>query len=239
MNDAYALPMQTDRHTDGQSDRRADTMPRAWHAVTAVVTLVAVGWQLVLILNGSAALTDEGAAAATSTRLIRFVSYFTILSNLLVALTTSSLALRRDRDTRAWRVLRLNAVVCITVTGVIHFVLLRPLLDLAGASYVVDKLLHVAVPLLAVVGWVAFGPRRRIRREDLLASAVFPVLYMAWTLLHGAVTDWYPYPFVDVTHLGYPHVLLNGLGVVLLLGALTVGAWRLDLVLAAREEGRR
>ncbi len=45
------------------------------------------------------------------------------------------------------------------MTGLVHFVLLRPLLDLEGADYVADKLLHMAVPVLAVAGWAAFGPR--------------------------------------------------------------------------------
>jgi hypothetical protein len=30
------------------------------------------------------------------------------------------------------------------------------------------------------------------------------LLYGAWTLIHGAYGAWYPYPFVDVTKLGYP-----------------------------------
>ena len=74
--------------------------------------------------------------------------------------------------------LRLNAVVGITVTGLVHWFLLRPILDLSGIDYWTDKLLHVAVPLLAVIGWVAFGPRDRVRRSDLLPSLAFPVLWL-------------------------------------------------------------
>jgi hypothetical protein len=29
------------------------------------------------------------------------------------------------------------------------------------------------------------------------------------TLLRGSVSDFYPYPFIDVGELGYPHVLAN------------------------------
>ena len=36
-----------------------------------------------------------------------------------------------------------------------------------------------------------------------------------WTLLHGAVSGWYPYPFLDVSELGYPRTLLNIAGLVL------------------------
>ena len=83
-----------------------------------------------------------------------------------------------------------------------HWFLLRPILDLHGADRWTDKLLHVAVPLLAVIGWVAFGPRDRVRRSDLLPSLAFPVLWLAYTLVRGAVTGFYPYPFVDAAGLG-------------------------------------
>jgi hypothetical protein len=40
-------------------------------------------------------------------------------------------------------------------------------------------------------------------------SLIFPVLWLAFTLVRGAVIHWYPYPFIDVTRLGYPKAALN------------------------------
>ncbi len=175
--------------------RRPD---RAWHLLTALVAAVAVGWQLWLVVDGIPALVP-GNEAPLGTDLVRFVSYFTILSNLLVLVGCGAL-LRADPAGRGWRVLRLDAVVCIGVTGVVHWFLLRPILDLHGASYAVDKLLHVVVPVMAVAGWVLLGPRRAAGRADVLPALAFPVLWLAYTLVHGAVSGWYPYPFVDVEH---------------------------------------
>ena len=64
------------------------------------------------------------------------------------------MALARDPayDGPRWRVLRTAAVTGITVTGLVHWFLLRPLLHLHGADLVADKLLHLVVPILAVVG---------------------------------------------------------------------------------------
>lgn len=193
---------------------------RPWHVLTATVTIFALVFQLWLALSGHRTLVTEG-EPSTRTTLVRFFSYFTILSNLLVAITTTTLALGRDRDSRLWRVLRLNAVVGITVTAVVHWFFLRPLLDLHGNDYVVDKLLHVVVPALALIGWLVFGPRGRVQRADLLPSGIYPALYMAWTLIHGAATVWYPYPFTDVTAHGYAVVLLNACGVIALLAVLS------------------
>lgn len=205
---------------------RVSGRARAWHGVTFAVAAAALALQLALVVRGHGVLADTR-PPALGTRLVRFVSYFTILSNLLVAITTLQLTTERWGG-RVFRVLRLNAVTGIAVTGLIHWFLLRPLLDLHGADLLADKLLHVVVPLLAVVGWIAFGPRGQIGTSDLAPSAIYPVLYLAWTLAHGAISDWYPYPFIDVTEHGYVVVLLNALGVVFLLVAICLGALTLD-----------
>ena len=99
-------------------------------------------------------------------RLWHFVSYFTILSNLLVIVTVLPLIADPRHDGRRWRVLRLAALVMMTVTGLVHWFLLRPLSTLAGVEAVGDVLVHVAVPVLTVIGWLVFGPRPRIDRPD-------------------------------------------------------------------------
>jgi hypothetical protein len=169
---------------------------RAWHAVTAVVAIAALVLQLVLVIQGGRVL-DETDQPALGVRLARFVAYFTVQSNVLVALTAVQLARDPRRDGTTWRAVRLAAVIGITVTGVVHFLLLRPLLDLHGADYVADKLLHMAVPVLAVVGWAAFGPRPRIDGRAVRLALCWPLVWLALTLLVGGVSGWYPYPFLD------------------------------------------
>ncbi len=159
---------------------------------------------------------------------MRFFVYFTILTNLLVLAVTVSLAREPDRDGRVWRVLRLDAVVCIAVTGVVHWFFLRPLLDLSGASYVADKLLHVVVPILAVGGWLWVGPRGRASQAELLPSLALPVVWLVLTLLGGALSGWYPYPFLDVDDLGYARVAVNCVGVAVLFLLNAAGAIGLD-----------
>ncbi len=200
---------------------------RAFHLVTFLVAAFAVVLQLVLVLQGNSVL-DETSRPDTGTRVIRFASYLTIWSNLLVAWSTLTLALGRDRDTPVWRALRLDAVVICFGGGIVHFFLLRPLLDLEGWNLAADKLLHVAVPLLAIAGWVFFGPRGRATAADLGPFLVLPVVWLGYTLVRGAFVDWYPYPFIDVLEHGYGVVALNCLGVSALMLLLAGGAVRLD-----------
>ena len=192
---------------------------RTVHAVTAVVAIAALVLQTVLVVTGDSVLAEQEVPPLL-TRLGRLVSYFTIQSNLLVAVTAVQLARDPLRDGRWWRPVRAAALVGITVTGLVHFMLLRPLLDLHGASWAADKLLHMVVPVLAVVGWLLAGPRPRAPWRDALTALAWPVAWLAWTLVVGAVTGWYPYPFLDVGAEGAGSVAVTCVGVTVLFLAL-------------------
>lgn len=206
---------------------------RVFHLVTFLVAAFAVVLQLVLVLQGNSVL-DETSRPDRDTRVIRFASYLTIWSNVLVAWSTLTLALGRDRDTRLWRALRLDAVVICFGGGIVHFFFLRPLLDLEGWNLAADKLLHVVVPLLALAGWLLVGPRGRATAADLGPFLVLPACWLGYTLVRGAFVDWYPYPFVDVVEHGYGVVALNCLAVSALMLLLAWVAVRLDARLGSR-----
>ncbi|HWD69772.1 MAG TPA: Pr6Pr family membrane protein, partial [Solirubrobacteraceae bacterium] len=65
----------------------------------------------------------------------------------------------------------------------------------------------------------------------------FPICWLAFTLIRGALAHWYPYPFIDVTHLGYFKAAVDCVWVALLLLGLSAGAKLLDGWLARRGTG--
>ena len=201
-----------------------------WHLVTAVVAWVAVVLQFVLVVSGGAIL-DETNPPGMVTRIGRFFAYFTVQSNILVAVTATQLARDPDRDGRLWRPVRLAAVVGITVTGVVHFFLLRPLLDLNGADWLADKMLHMVVPLVAIVGWAVFGPRPRITGADIARALAWPLAWLAFTLTVGAASGWYPYPFLDYRE--------EGGAVAVVITSVGITAFFLVLFAAARAYDQR
>ncbi|PUA79856.1 Pr6Pr family membrane protein [Nocardioides currus] len=203
------------------------TRGRWWHMVTALVATSALVLQVVLVWRGANVL-NETDPPELGERLVRFVGYFTILSNALVAWSSWTIALARDRDTTWWRLLRLDGLIGITVTFVVVQVLLKGTYELDGADLLADNLLHVVVPVLAVAGWVFFGPRDRVRRGDLLPALVFPILWLVYTLVRGEIVNWYPYPFLNTDKHGYASVALTCLGIAVLFVALAVLAWKGD-----------
>jgi len=209
---------------------------RAFHLLTFLVTACALLLQLALVIQGHRVL-DEHHRPDLATRLVRYCSYLTIWANVLVAWSTLTLARGRDRDTRVWRALRMDAVVLIAIAGVVHFFFLRPLLDLHGWDLVADRMLHMVVPVLAVLGWLVLGPRGRVSTADLGPFLVLPVAWLGYTLVRGALVSWYPYPFIDVDAHGYGRVLVNCLGVAILMLVLALAAIWLDPRLGAARRG--
>ena len=99
------------------------------------------------------------------------------------------------------------------MTGLVHFVLLRPLLDLDGLSFWCDKTLHMVVPVLAVFGWAFAGPRPRVTGREIRIAVCWPFAWLGWTLVVGAATGWFPYPFLDYEEEGWGSVLVACVGI--------------------------
>lgn len=206
-------------------ERMQASHARYWHGLTGVVAFVALLLQLALVASGAAVLVDTDPPGLAA-RVYRYAAYFTIQSNVLICLC--SLLLARDplRDGSWFRLVRLASLVGITVTGLVHFVLLRPLLDLAGLAWVCDRLLHLVVPALALLTWTVCGPRPRVDRVRAAWVLAWPLAWLAWTLAVGATAGWVPYPFLDASEQGWGTVAAASAGItVLFLGLLSAFAW--------------
>ncbi len=186
-----------------------DTMARMriYAGVGALLGWFALALQLYLILVQSPAL-----GVAMVGTVITYFSFFTILTNILVALvlTAVSSGLRAGWAQQVASESRQAATaVYITVVGVSYQLLLRKLWNPQGAQWLADVLLHSVVPLGYVVYWLFLAPRTRLRWKDVWGWLVYPAVYLMYILARGAVSGLYPYPFVDVNQLGYRGVLVN------------------------------
>jgi hypothetical protein len=206
---------------------------RLWFAVTGLCVIAGVA-----ISVATAANNHGGHFHAPVERAFNTFAFFTIDSNLIVGVTALLLAWKPDRASPVFATFRLIGVVAITVTGLVYHVALARLFDLQGWDQLGNQLVHTAVPILAVLGWLMFGPRRLTSTRIALWSLAYPVAWLGFTLARGAFVHWYPYPFIDVTTIGYGGALLNCLWVSLLLLALAAGATRLDRVLGRSREQR-
>lgn len=153
-----------------------------------------------------------------------FFSFFTIQSNILAVAALFALVVRaRSRRTPLFDGVRGAAVLYMAITGIVFALLLSGLQEeLQTAIPWVDFIVHKLMPVVLVADLLIDPPRHRLPRWTALAWLAYPVGWFAYTLVRGANVDWYPYPFVDVSKLGYDGVLARS--VVLVLGFAAAGA---------------
>ena len=194
---------------------------RIWLFGTAALALVGLAVQFVW-MQGQAVHVDAWWMT------LRFLSYFTILSNALVALTCAAAAL--GPHSVAGRLalrpaLRGAVLLYILITALIYHLVLAGHWHPRGAALLADTLLHTVVPALYALGWLWIAPARGLHWRHLPGWLLVPTLYFLWAMLLGGVLHAYPYPFLNLARLGPESLLRNAavlLGVFVLLGALLV-----------------
>lgn len=153
-----------------------------------------------------------------STLATNFFSYFTILSNLLVAVSLS-IALFFPGSPAAIFSSRLPVRTAITVyifiVGLVYNLVLRQIWSPTGLQLLADNLLHVGVPIAFLILWFMEPQTERLAWKLILPWLIFPAVYLLYSLIRGAMTGWYPYPFLDAGRYGYAKVSINALGVLL------------------------
>jgi len=178
---------------------------------------------------------DQGAIG----RVLDFFTYFTIWSNIIVAVVMTMLAIRPNRDSFWFRVVRLDALLMIVVTGIIYNAILAASAKNTGLEVITNFFEHVLTPALTFAIWLVAGPRNWINWRVIGAALIIPIVWLAWALARGAVIDAYPYGFVNVAVYGYGTVLLNVLYIVIFAIVLCVIFWGLDwLVRKMTGDGR-
>ncbi len=147
---------------------------------------------------------------------VQILSYFTILTNIIVALAYSVILL--SGNSKAGRFFSqpstLTAIsVYIGIVGFIYALVLRNIWNPQGLFKVADDLLHTINPILFIVFWFVFVPKQPLHWKLCINWLIYPFLYLIYTLLRGEISGVYPYPFVDVAAIGYAKVAINSLWV--------------------------
>lgn len=178
------------------------------------ILIAAIGWfalilQLYVMLNTNA----KNDIAATTT-VTNFFSFFTILSNLLVAISlTSSIFFPKSNPGIFFAKPATQSAIglYIIIVGIVYSVALRKIWNPEGLQLVADRLLHDLIPVLYLFYWLLFTPRKVLQWGNVPYWLIFPAIYLVYSLLRGAVTNWYPYYFINAQELGYGKVAITAL----------------------------
>ncbi|BDA80847.1 hypothetical protein LPTSP3_g37770 [Leptospira kobayashii] len=144
--------------------------------------------------------------------IVRFFSYMTIWTNILITLYfTVSLVRPKSKLSGFFGkpVVQTGLLVYILIVAIVYHFLLSKTWNPKGLQYIVDISLHSTVPLLYLIYWVFYLKRGTQKFGNALVWLLYPILYAVYIFFRGEMIQEYPYPFINVTRLGYEKVFEN------------------------------
>ncbi len=207
---------------------------RAVHKRTLLTLMALLGWSGLAIQLDMVLLARWTSGASLLGGLVTYFSFFTILTNTLVATVLTYAADTRSSKGRAFFLqpwVSSGIGVSIIVVGVAYSLLLRNLWLPQGLQWLANELLHDIMPVLFTLYWWFWVPKGALRLSHIGLWALYPIVYFAYILLRGHLLGVYPYPFIDVEKLGYAQTFVNAFGILagfVLVALIVVGIdrWR-------------
>ncbi|WP_433764037.1 Pr6Pr family membrane protein [Flavobacterium ginsenosidimutans] len=167
----------------------------------------------------------EGGQFTFFSAAVRFFSFFTITTNSVVFICSAMLLFGGKSAINAFfrKSTTITAItVYILIVGIVFNLLLRSIVDLQGHHRIVSEIFHAVVPTLFFFYWLFFVSPEKISFKAIWFWLVYPIIYMIYTLFHGFISNFYPYPFIDVTKLGLQTAFVNGVFVLIAFVILSV-----------------
>jgi hypothetical protein len=87
------------------------------------------------------------------------------------------------------------------LVGVVYGILLSGE-DLGSLLPWVNIVVHYLMPVVVLADWIIQPPKLRLMPRHIMLWLAFPTVYLAYSLVRGAATDWYAYPFLNPDKVG-------------------------------------
>ena len=218
-SEPYASSMSSPTAAPGRSHAQIAfgiTALIAWFGMVLNFILTVLGTYPSLTTDPTLLGMNEPGLAGLPGRVFDFFTYFTILSNITVAVIMTMLWRDPKRTGVVFRTFFVDALLMISITGLIYGVVLAGSAKPQGLEHVTNAVEHYIVPLLVVIVFIVYGPRRLIKVGTVFAALIFPICWAIFALVRGAVIGAYPYFFLNVADLGLGQVIINIILVALL-----------------------
>lgn len=163
-----------------------------------------------------------------------FFSYFTILTNTIVAMLLAALVYFKNSKLSLWFTKpAVNGAIClyILIVGIIYYVLLNNTWKPLGPEYFATHTLHGFVPVAYAFIWYKYLRSSVLKYSDALKWLIFPFTYFVYLIIRGQVVQKYPYFFVDPTKIGFNGVAMYSVAILFFF-------WALGLLLVLLDQKR-
>jgi hypothetical protein len=208
--------------------KAANTIRTGSMIIIAMMAWFGLVLQLYLIVKAI-----PGNHLSLASEIFRYFSYFTILTNLLVAISLTSILISpHSRWGKFFGRPEVQSAIAlyIGVVGITYSVALRHVWNPKGWQLVADRILHDAVPIIYVLYWAFFVRKQTLQWKHPLWWLLYPAFYLVFVVIRGILINKYPYHFIDRNLLSWPEMIRNIavlFAVFVVLGFLMVGVNRL------------
>lgn len=201
-------------------------MSKPWAGLGLLIGLAALILQFALTIPAS---LEAGRSLVMA--LIHFFSYFTIQTNLILVLVYAAvlsnsplLDLFRKPETRV-----MIAALISLVMVFYHFVLAQSWAP-EGMWKVADVMLHYVTPLFYLIWFAVLRYSQVVRFAAIPFMLIYPLVYVAYVLVRGAIIGEYPYAIFAANEIGYASVAVNCLVLLIAVSVLMVIAIFIDRI---------
>lgn len=136
-----------------------------------------------------------------------YFAYFTIQTSLIAAAVLAVSGMRELRgvaDTKALNLAKLSVSSYAIVVAVVYNALLRGTVVQPGdPDYGYDwpvlpnEILHVWAPIFIVLDFALTKTTTKLKFKQIFWILVFPMAWLAFTIIRGIITDWWAYWFLN------------------------------------------
>jgi hypothetical protein len=174
--------------------------------------IASLGWtalvlQLYMSVESAAVLGQSVSGAVFA-----YLSFFTVLTNLAISICLTCAACEPgDESFWNWPEVQTALALYILVVAIVYAAVLQGLWVPKGLEFLTERFFHLVMPLLYMGFWLFVTPKGCLRLSDQIQWQIYPLAFMCYTLIRGAMVGTYPYPFLDVALYGYETVLRNSL----------------------------
>jgi len=153
----------------------------------------------------------------------RFFTFFTILTNILVAITFTVIWLQpKNRLTFFLKPNTQTAIaVYIFVVGFVYNTILRFIWQPQGIQRIVDEMLHLIIPIVYILYWYFEIEKTAVIWKNIFGWLIYPIIYLIVIMIRGNYAKYYPYPFVNVSELGIIKVAINSVYLTIFFGIMS------------------
>lgn len=180
-------------------------MKRNVEILGATIAWFAIITQFILMLQNRQATISE--------TIIRFFSFFTILTNTLVAVYFTTHIFQSKKQHSNSIFFRAGTTTSITafilIVGIVYQIALRHVWTPTGLQLVADELLHTFNPLFFLLYWILYAKKTDFALKPIFKWLSYPIVYILFILVRGHFSGFYPYPFLNVPKIGYGQTIFH------------------------------